>query len=164
MWQNALVLTAENSSQRESFTIASFTQLHADIYIPATPALIWQTFRQVETWQRWYPDVISAAWQRGDPWVAQSEISIQVKNSLGQIMSSIATVKPSPPDQLVWENRGAGLVTRCTAQVDERAGRALFSMHKSYSGPTAVLMILLKARQKAMLQAGLENLKTLVLS
>ena len=87
---------------------------------------------------------------------------IQVRNSLRLPMESMATVLATTDDTLLWENRGIGLITLCRAQVGALGAGARLTLHKSYSGPAALLIQLLQARQQQMLQQGLENLKQLI--
>ncbi len=142
--------------------IAPYREIQADIVIHATPSHVWQAFRQIETWPRWYPGVLAATWQDYPPWLPQSRMHVQVRNSLRLPMDSVATVLPTGDETLLWENRGMGLVTLCRAQVWAVDQGALFMLHKAYRGPAALLLRALKERQVAMLQQGLANLKQLI--
>jgi len=123
---------------------------------------VWQTFRQIEAWPQWYPGVLAATWHHDSPWTPQARMHIQVRNSLRLPMASIATVLPTTDDTLLWENRGAGLITVCRAQVCALGDGARLTLHKSYRGPAAMLLHILKGRQAQMLHQGLENLRQLI--
>lgn len=149
---------------RKAILITVHTTLQATITIAVPADVILQKFRQIEDWNQWYPDVLSASWQDGAPWTPGAKICLQVKNSLGRTMSSIATVQPAAPNVLSWENRMPGLVTLCHARVAASEGGTRFTLDKSYQGMATFLLQLLKGRQERMLTQGLQNLAQLVLA
>ncbi len=139
--------------------IASYAEIQATIEIHAAPTLVWQTFQQIEAWPHWYPGVLAATWRNDQPWMPQSRMHLQVRNSLRLPMDSIATVLPTSDGTLIWANRAMGLVTVCRASVCVLGNGAQLTLHKSYGGPTAILLRALKGRQQQMLRQGLENLR-----
>jgi len=71
-------------------------------------------------------------------------------------------VLPTSADTLLWENRGTGLVTVCRANVCALGDGARLTLHKSYRGPTVILLCVLKERQQQMLRQGLANLRQMI--
>ncbi|MCX6048210.1 MAG: SRPBCC family protein [Chloroflexi bacterium] len=138
------------------------TEIQAKIDIQGAPATVWQAFRDIEAWPRWYPGVLTATWQTGEPWTPQARMQLQVQNSLRRTMTSVATVRSAPAGLLIWENLVPGLRTVCHARVDLIDGGARFTLAKTYSGSAVILLRLLKKRQIQMLHQGLENLRRLV--
>jgi len=121
---------------------------------------VWQAFCDIEAWPHWYPGVLNATWQQGEPWTPQARMQLSVQNSLRRTMTSIATVQPAPTGLMVWENRMPGLITVCRGQacaLNEEWTR--FTLHKTYRGAAVILLHLLKQRQVQMLCQGLENLR-----
>ena len=124
---------------------------------------MWHAFQQIEAWPRWYPGVLAATWQQGEPWRPQAVMRLQVQNALRQTVTSRAYVYEATHDSLLWENQGPGLRTLCRAQIKgQAAGGARLTLHKRYRGAAVVLLRLLKARQAAMLGRGLGNLKQMI--
>lgn len=138
------------------------TEIQAKIDIQAAPATVWQTFREIEAWPRWYPGVLSATWQTGEPWTPHARMQLQVQNSLRRTMTSVATVQWALDTRLIWENRIPGLITICRAEVCPIDGGARLTLSKTYRGGAVFLLRLLKKRQIHMLHQGLENLRRLV--
>jgi len=145
----------------------SGTSLEATVVINAAPAVVRTAFQAIEEWPTWYPGVVAAEWLRGLPWQPESVMQIAVKNSLGMLVKSNATVLPaiaSPTSSLrdvptmCWENHALGLVTLCYAWTEAVNGGCRFTLQKFYRGATVPLLYLLKGRQTRMLQAGLGNL------
>lgn len=160
-FRRRLKIRVQNVEENQNIVVQS--QLQAAIVIPAAPERVWLAFRQVENWNQWYPGVLAASWQQGSPWTAASQIRIQVKNSLGRTMDSIATVHPSAAELLIWENQMPGLITLCHARAFGEGNGTRFVLHKAYRGYAVPLLLLLKARQQRMLNEGLRNLEKLVL-
>ena len=139
------------------------TEIQRSITIAAAPDRVWHAFRQIEAWPRWYPGVLAAAWQEGEPWTPQAVMHLQVQNSLRQTVTSRADVYEVTHDSLLWENQSPGLRTLCRAQFKASpAGGARLTLQKRYRGAAVVLLRLLKARQEAMLGRGLGNLKQII--
>jgi len=148
--------------------------LHAEITIQATPTTILQAFQRIERWSTWYPGVVNAHWIKGERWLPNAIMQIQVKNSLGMQVTSQALVLPNIAqtgadqaqigDKIVWENRSAGLVTVCHAWVESVAHGSRFTLQKFYRGPAVPLLQLLKGRQERMLQQALQNLQRQIMA
>ena len=135
------------------------TTLRADVVIAAAPAVVLRAFQQIEGWPNWYPGVLRADWVEGEPWVPGAVMQIQVKNSLGMTVGSLATVMPSAEHKLIWENRAPGLITVCYAWAVPVPAGCCFTLQKFYRGAAVPLLVLLKARQQRLLHAGLVNLR-----
>ncbi|CAN5853390.1 hypothetical protein BH10CHL1_BH10CHL1_23000 [soil metagenome] len=142
--------------------IVATTEIQAEIDIQAAPETVWQSFRAIEAWPHWYPGVLVATWQAGEPWMPGARMQLQVQNSLRRTMTSVATVQPAPDNLLIWENRMPGLITICRAEVCPLDGGARLMLAKTYRGGAVMLLRLLKNRQVQMWHQGLENLQRLV--
>lgn len=124
---------------------------------------MWHAFQQIDAWPRWYPGVLAATWQEGEPWTPLAVMHLQVQNTLRQTVTSRARVYEVTQDSLLWENQSPGLRTLCCAQITaQAAGSARLTLHKRYRGAAVVLLRLLKARQEAMLGRGLSNLQQMI--
>ena len=133
--------------------------LQATITIDAAPVAVLRAFQQIEGWPDWYPGVLRADWVAGEPWAPGAVMQIQVKNSLGMTVGSLATVMPSAEHKLIWENRAPGLITVCYAWAVPVPAGCCFTLQKFYRGAAVPLLVLLKARQQRLLHAGLVNLR-----
>lgn len=120
-------------------------------------------FQAIERWSEWYPGVVRAGWVTGEPWAVGAVMEVQVRNSLGMLVGSTATVLPTnkahTKPMLCWENRAPGLVTVCYAWAEATAQGSRFTLQKHYRGVLAPLLWLMKGRQERMVQEALGNLK-----
>jgi len=133
--------------------------LQATIDMKLAPARVLRAFREIEGWPTWYPGVLQAGWVQGEPWQPGAVMTVQVKNSLGMTVGSRATVLPGAAEKLSWENRAPGLVTVCHAWCEVTTSGCCLTLQKAYHGPAAPLLLLLKARQQRLVDAGLMNLR-----
>lgn len=142
----------------------SLNQLAASIMINQPPDAVMTTFQAIERWSEWYPGVVNARWITGEPWTVGAVMEVQVRNSLGMLVGSSATVLPTDhvwtEPTLCWENRAPGLVTVCYAWAEATAQGSRFTLQKYYRGVAVPLLWLMEGRQERMVQAALENLAT----
>ena len=149
----------------------SLTSLQASIEIAAAPDITLAAFQAIEQWSTWYPGVVNAGWVTGEPWAVGAVMEVRVRNSLGMIVRSTATVLLAissssanealaiPPEHsCCWENRAPGLVTVCYAWAEPTDSGCRLTLQKEYHGALVPLLWLMKRRQARMLQQGLKNL------
>ncbi|MEZ4617317.1 MAG: SRPBCC family protein [Caldilineaceae bacterium] len=157
-------------------------QLAASITFNRTPDAIMTAFQAIERWSEWYPGVVGAHWIVGEAWEIGAVMEVRVRNSLGMLVGSTATVLPvgnqilgqdalegspdpgrdlaiPPAHFCCWENRAPGLVTVCYAWAEATAQGSRFTLQKHYSGLAVPLLWLMKGRQAWMVQEALENLQ-----
>ncbi|MEZ4682951.1 MAG: hypothetical protein R2932_52960 [Caldilineaceae bacterium] len=69
-------------------------QLAASITFNRTPDAIMTAFQAIERWSEWYPGVVGAHWIVGEAWEIGAVMEVRVRNSLGMLVGSTATVLP----------------------------------------------------------------------
>ncbi len=149
----------------------SGASLAETIEIDANPDALLTAFQAIERWSAWYPGVVNAGWVTGEPWAVDAVMQVQVRNSLGMLVSSRATVLPIhqqhkdarriPDERLCcWENRAPGLVTICYAWAEATTDGSRFTLQKFYRGPAVPLLHVMKDRQQRMLHDALANLRS----
>lgn len=160
----------------------NLTSLQASIEIAAAPDTVLAAFQAIEQWSAWYPGVVDAGWVVGESWAVGAVMEVQVRNSLGMLVGSTATVlllgdqvlgqevaagSPNPRRDLAippehsccWENRAPGLVTVCYAWAEATAQGSRFTLQKRYRGVLVPLLWLMKGRQAQMVEQALKNLR-----
>lgn len=136
------------------------SSIEADIYIHAAPAAVYRRFTDISEWSSWYPGVLNASWRSGHDWNEGAEIALQVRNVLGMATNGVAIVRMSVPNsRLVWEAMLAGSSIVASAHFQEDVGGCLLTIQKTYHGPLALALPLLRGRQTGQLEAGLAQLK-----
>lgn len=130
-------------------------EIHAEIYIHAASAAVWQKFTQLNAWPTWQPAVQTVAWQGESRWQEGSRFQVTMEQQ--QLHCVIRMV--SPPTVTVWEVLTPAMNAVYSLHCTDQVGGCKVVLRCTYHGVTALLLWLQRGRRRRALQTTLEALK-----
>lgn len=131
------------------------------VQIQAARSAVWRHFAEIETWNLWNREVISAAWEQGKPWEDGAIFAVEHFTLLKAKRKTRYVVQMHIHERSAVYESTAGFPLGMMSSVqltDSLGGCRLEATHR-YSGPAAPLVWLLRGRQQSLLHGAMLALK-----